>query len=173
LFHHEGHEEHEGVEDEALDLILKFGDIEIHQKFCFPPFPFFVSFVLFVVNSLRPPVLLRNRRPFRANIREAITLFLAPLRSYGSADLFDCSNPSISIESYSGQEVLQMVVETEREDDGRWIAEISSRLGWLDFALQAVVQTSSPCGLRSKTGDRTEAFTAENAEHAERGSRIE
>ena len=53
--------------------------------------------------------------------------------------------------------------------------KILSRPGWANFvfALQAVVQTSSPCGLRSKTGDRTEAFTAENAEHAERGSRIE
>jgi hypothetical protein len=27
-----------------------------------------------------------------------------------------------------------MVVETEREDDGRLIAEIPSRLGWPDFA---------------------------------------
>jgi len=26
-----------------------------------------------------------------------------------------------------------MVVETEREDDGRWIAEIPSRPGWPDF----------------------------------------
>jgi hypothetical protein len=30
-------------------------------------------------------------------------------------------------------------------------------------------RTSSPCGLRSKAGGRTEAFTAENVEHAESG----
>jgi hypothetical protein len=33
----------------------------------------------------------------------------------------------------------------------------------------AVAQTSSPYGLRSKAGGRTEAFTAENAEYAENG----
>jgi hypothetical protein len=32
---------------------------------------------------------------------------------------------------------------------------------------QTVMQTSSPCMLRSKTGGPTEAFTAEDAEHAE------
>ncbi len=35
--------------------------------------------------------------------------------------------------------------------------------------LQIVAQTSFPCTLRSKVGGPTEAFTAENAEHAEGG----
>ena len=39
---------------------------------------FFVSFVLFVVNPLRPPVLLRNRHPSRTNQNEK-TL---PTRNY-------------------------------------------------------------------------------------------
>jgi hypothetical protein len=38
---------------------------------------------------------------------------------------------------------------------------------------EPVAQNPSPYGLRSKAGGRTEAFTAENAEHAERGSRVE
>ena len=41
------------------------GDIEVQQESGL--LPFFVSFVLFVVNSLRPPVLLHNRHPSCAN----------------------------------------------------------------------------------------------------------
>ena len=55
-------------EDEALGPVLKLRDIEVHQESGLRSrFRLFVSFVLFVVNSLRPPVLLHNRHPSRAN----------------------------------------------------------------------------------------------------------
>jgi glycyl-tRNA synthetase beta chain len=46
----------------------------------------------------------------------------------------------------------------------RSLSDLFLRIGDFGF-IEAVAQTSSPC--------KTEAFTAENAEHAERGSRIE
>jgi len=49
-------------EDEAFDPVFRLGDIEVQQESGLLPF-----FVSFVVNSLRPPVLLHNRHPSRAN----------------------------------------------------------------------------------------------------------
>jgi len=55
-------------EDEALGPALKISNSEVHQESGLRSrFRLFVSFLLFVVNSLRPPVLLHNRHPSRAN----------------------------------------------------------------------------------------------------------
>jgi len=81
LFHHEGHEEHEGGKGTAhrstpisLDPVPgalqsrnQVLDLAAHR------IPFFVSFVLFVVNSLRPPVLLRNGHPSHRNLKSLPT----------------------------------------------------------------------------------------------------
>ena len=49
-----------------------------------------------------------------------------------------------------------MVVETEREDDGRWIAEIPSRLGWPDFVFAShdreKIDPRMPARIAQQTG---------------------
>ena len=101
--------------------------------------PFFVSFVLFVVNSLRPPVLLRNRHPSRANRNQK------------------------SLPTRNDKEPVICPFFFQDNDPGEraWLCPV--------FGGRPPSTGKAPFDMLCER----EAFTAENAEHAEKRSRVE